>query len=138
MDQECSYTYTPTYLDMTPVELSGATYCGTPDNSGYCNVTDTPANVVNVEDVLANLNTDSQHIMVDGILNPQMSPFSSEQLQQLLILYRGFPLTNFIGLLKRAYAECEIKMDSVRTELFRLVKQKDNFPFGGHDLKKTR
>ena len=53
-----------------------------------------------------------------------------------MVLFRGLPPPLFIGRLKRVYGECEVKLDTVRTDLFELIKRKDNCPYKSSDIKK--
>lgn len=134
--------YQPTYHELSPVSLSENEHFAplTPSENdssltaGQKLEPESPA--VNVDNVIEMLQSASQNAILDGVPTYHVSRLTEEQLQQLLVLFRGLPLTFFIGSLKRAYGECEAKLDSVRTDLFELVKQKENCPYQNSEIKK--
>ena len=49
---------------------------------------------------------------------------------QLQILYRGLPKEMFVGRILRNEASCVVTLESHRSELFELIKECDDFPYG--------
>ena len=125
------------YAELTPVMLSDNTdindpYYGSPEQYIATKRFDFVPPVFN----LSPQTPQTQLEFDERILARQTSNIDELQLQHLLKLFRGYPADMVVGWLKRICSSCELKLESVRADLFVLVKQIDGFPYYHFDMKK--
>ena len=110
--------HSPTYTELTPVQLSDNTEVKVPVVSSY--PTNGQVNI-KVEDSFNEYPTES----IIGFDNnyTQFGPsFTQSHYTQLQSFVRGLPKSMFVNAIKKNYASCEVRMEEVRSHLFIILK----------------
>ena len=132
--------YSPTYTELTPVQMSENTEVKVPVVSSYpTNGQSYPTNgqqfSIKTEDSFSEYPTES-FVMYDSN-DVQFGPNLTEShYVQLQNLFRGLPKSMFIQSIKKNYASCEVRMEEVRSCLFMYLKETDGFPYPDCQMKK--